>query len=131
MRILTLLAFTCLAATARAEAADLAALTKAHPADALALPAVKAAAKRLLGKDWADYLDHMDEPGHGGLQGNDYYGSTCTGGDCDAGYATLFVDAGTGAVYAAWTRDNHLFFRPELDSWPEKAASAYEFWPEN
>ena len=109
----------------------LAGLKTGHPSEALALPAVQAAAQATLGPDWPAFAAMMVEPGEGGMQGADYYGSTCLQGDCDAGYATLFVDTADGAAYAAWTEDGTLSFAPDNSAWPDTANAAYEFWPEN
>lgn len=102
-----------------------------EPALVMKRPAVDRALHTLLKDDFATYAAMMAEPGKGRSIGRDYYGSTCLKGDCDAGYATLFVDNENGAVYVAWTESGNLFFRPDLDLWPEKAEVAYEFWPEN
>ncbi|MFZ1468010.1 MAG: hypothetical protein WAT09_03425 [Paracoccaceae bacterium] len=109
----------------------LSSLTTGHPSEALALPAVAAEAQVTLGADWPAFQALMAEPGTGGVQGVDYYGRTCVQGDCDAGYATLFVDTGTGKIYAAWTDAGRLTFAPENALWPDAANAAYEFWPEN
>ena len=93
-------------------------------------PAVNKALRTLLKSDYNTYTAMIAEPGKGKKIGRDYYGSACLKGKCDAGYATLFVDRGTGAVYAAWTKDGRLFFRPAIEKWPKKAEMAYEFWPE-
>ncbi len=112
----------------------LADMAEAAPQEVLALPAVRAAVQAAVGDDWPVYAAMMENPGKGGLQGADYYGSACPDPACDEGYGTLFVDPVAGAVYVAWTQDGQLFFRPTNgapdDGWPLKAQEAYEFWPE-
>lgn len=104
------------------------------PSEVLALPAVAAAVQAVVGADWPIYQAMLQNPGHGGLKGADYYGSACPDPDCEAGYGTLYVDPATGEVWVAWTDAGRLMFRPtdgsSDDGWPAKAQEAYEFWPE-
>ena len=110
------------------------ALAGAPPSEALKIPAVRKAVQAVLGDDWAVYEAMIQNPGKGGLQGADYYGSACPDPGCEQGYGTLFVDPVAGQVYVAWTQEGRLFFRPTNgqpdDGWPPRAREAYEFWPE-
>lgn len=117
--------------SAGALSAKPAANTAPPPKQVMQEPAVNKKLRALLQADYATYAAMMAQPGKGKKVGRDYYGSACLKGKCDDGYATLFVDRGTGAVYAAWTDKGRLFFRPAVEQWSDKAETAYEFWPEN
>ena len=122
-----------LALSAGVVSTELAARTAPAPMPQVAMqvPAVNKALRTLLKDDYATYAAMMAEPGKGKTIGPDYYGSTCLKGNCEEGYATLFIEGGTRAVYVAWTQGGKLFFRPAIEKWPKKAEMAYEFWPEN
>lgn len=111
-----------------------AAVAGGQPAEVLALPAVAKAVRAVVGPDWPVYQAMLRNPGKGGMQGGDYYGSACPDAECAEGYGTLFVDTQAGKVWVAWTDAGRLTFRPDDGSsssgWPEKALEAYEFWPE-